>query len=488
MPARLISRTVDLAAEPGELFLRLAAAAPGGDGAGVSFLDSSLPHERLGRFSILAWRPAETLSCRGRRGLLVSAAGTVELEGDPFDLLRERLRARRRAAPAGGGRFTTGAIGYLAYDLGRFIERLPARLPDEAGLPELHFAFHDAALVYDHRARRWTAWAADSREGRVSAEENLERLLHEAAAAASAAAAAAAAPAPEAHPGARLAERHFPREEYERAVARAVEYITAGDIFQVNLAQRFSARWRAGAVRLYAALRRTNPAPFAAFLGLGEGRAVLSSSPERFLHLDERSRLVEPRPIKGTRPRGATPEEDARLARELLASAKDLAELTMIVDLERNDLGRVGEYGSVRVVERAALESYARVHHLVATVTGKLRSECDETDLLRAAFPGGSVTGAPKVRAMEIIEELERCRRSVYTGAIGYVADDGAVDLNVAIRTMIHLPGRVSYQVGGGIVADSDPAAEYQETLDKGRALAEALREACAPRAEVPAR
>jgi para-aminobenzoate synthetase component 1 len=256
-------------------------------------------------------------------------------------------------------------------------------------------------------------------------------------------------------------------------VRRVKDYIAAGDIFQANFTQRFETAVDVDPRELYVRLRRRNPSPFAAFLDAGRGRAVLGSSPERFLRL--RGRDIETRPIKGTRPRGGTPAEDKTSAEELLASAKDAAELAMIVDLERNDLGRVADYGSVRVAEARTLEAYPTVFHLVATVTGELAAGRDAVDLIKASFPGGSITGAPKVRAMEIIEELEPTARSVYTGGLGWIDLAGDMDINIVIRTMLYDRGRVTYQVGGGIVADSDPEAEYDECLAKGRALAEVL-------------
>jgi para-aminobenzoate synthetase component 1 len=265
---------------------------------------------------------------------------------------------------------------------------------------------------------------------------------------------------------------NFRRRDYIEAIRRAKEYIAAGDIYQVNLSQRLSAPLVTNPLDLYRRLSRSNPSPFAAYFDTPDG-AVVSCSPERFLEL--RGREVETRPIKGTRPRGESPEEDARLAAELQASAKDRAENVMIVDLERNDIGRVCEFGSVHVPELFALESYATVHHLVSTVRGRLRPDCDALDCLRACFPGGSITGAPKVRSMEIIEELESTRRGVYTGAIGYLCFSGDMDVNIVIRTAVVQDGVAHFQVGGGIVADSDPEAEYQETVDKGRAIADAL-------------
>jgi para-aminobenzoate synthetase component 1 len=265
----------------------------------------------------------------------------------------------------------------------------------------------------------------------------------------------------------------FGRSDYLKAVERVREYIIAGDIFQANLSQRFEAPLAERPWSLYRRLRTSNPAPFAAFLDLPDG-AILSASPERFLHVDAAGR-VETRPIKGTRPRGVGPEHDAALGQALLESPKDRAENLMIVDLMRNDLSRVCAPGTVRVSELFALEQYATVHHLVSTVVGELAPGADALDLLRAAFPGGSITGAPKLRAMEIIAELERIQRGVYCGSIGYWSLTGELDTSIAIRTAVARGGRVYFSAGGGVVADSDAAEEYQETLDKARGLIDAL-------------
>ena len=265
---------------------------------------------------------------------------------------------------------------------------------------------------------------------------------------------------------------NFDKEDYLKAIKKAIDYIFAGDIFQVNLSQRFESEIAVTPFQLYKRLRSINPAPFAAFLNF-EGVAVASSSPERFLRRS--GNVVETRPIKGTRPRGKTPDEDRQLAQELLSSPKDRAENIMIVDLERNDLGRVCQYGSVHVPELLVIEKYPTVFHLVSTIKGTVSTDRDNVDIIRACFPGGSITGAPKVRAMEIIDELEPTRRSIYTGAIGYLDFSGRMDLNIVIRTFIIKENRAYFQAGGGIVADSDPEAEYQETLDKARALMEAV-------------
>ncbi len=357
---------------------------------------------------------------------------------------------------------TCGAVGYFAYDLGRFIERLPDNTARDIAMPEMHFAFYDAVAGFDHQTREWYVSTADL--GFAGADERKRRLVS----------AIESAATPRFRPVASTGlKSNFTHDEYLRAVQRAKNYIAAGDIFQVNLSQRFEAGTDATPLELYAALRSVNPAPFACYLPLDEG-AVLSSSPERFLKLT--GSHVETRPIKGTRPRrqGDEPFND-RMRRELLTSEKDRAELTMIVDLERNDIGRVCSYGSVRVTEPIVLEEYPTVYHLVATVEGDLREPHDLIDLIKATFPGGSITGAPKIRAMQIIDELEPTKRSVYTGNIGYIGLDGAADLNIAIRTIILTRGRAYLQVGGAIVADSDPEAEYEETLDKARAMFHAL-------------
>ncbi len=265
----------------------------------------------------------------------------------------------------------------------------------------------------------------------------------------------------------------FDRAAYLATVERAREYIRAGDVFQVNLAQRFRAPLRGRAIDLYRSLRRASPESFCAYFATGDA-VLLSASPERFLRVV--GRRVETRPVKGTRPRGEDWSSDARQARTLLASEKDRAELAMIVDLERNDLGRVCVPGTVRVVEDRVLESHACVHHLVSTVVGTLRDDVDRVDLLRAAFPGGSITGAPKIRAMEIIDELERAPRGLYTGSLACFGFEGTLDSSILIRSASVADGIVSFHAGGGIVIDSDPEAEYEETLHKVRGWFEALR------------
>ena len=436
------------------------------------FLESGMREGGLGRFSFLGCDPFLLMRSHGRDIKVLERGGERSLYADPLDVLQSLLDCYRLPEGDFPVPFVGGAVGYLGYDLGRLIERLPGGPVEDVPLPEAYLCFYDAMVAYDHvRGEAYLLStglpeppgpARQARAGRRMAE--LSRLVQEPLCPVEPAGALAGSPVKPCS--------NFTREGYLRAVQRAKEYIVAGDIYQVNLSQRLQAPWPGGPWELYQRLRAVNPAPFAAYQDFGEF-AVVSASPERFLRLS--GDRIETRPIKGTRPRGATPSEDRRLARELLASEKDRAEHIMIVDLERSDLGRVSRTGGVAVDEMMALERYATVHHLTSTIRGRLRPDRNVADLLRATFPGGSITGAPKIRAMEIIDELEPTRRGVYTGAIGYFSVTGDLDLNIAIRTIVVKDGVAHFQVGGGIVHDSDPDAEYQETLDKGRALIEAL-------------
>jgi para-aminobenzoate synthetase component 1 len=351
-------------------------------------------------------------------------------------------------------------IGFFGYDLAPRLERLPRKAGRDSRLPDIRMALYDTAVTVDHDSGAVELWAHDLLGEGASACRRRARhwcraLRRD-----------ATGPTRRSSLGPIIG--NFTHEGYLDAVRRALDYIAAGDIFQVNLSQRFEAHGRPEPLDLYLRLRAVSPAPFAAYLRWDD-LAVASASPEWF-YQTRGERLVT-RPIKGTRPRGGTPDDDRRLVDELRQSPKDRAELTMIVDLERNDLGRVCRYGSVRVDEPLTIESFAQVHHLVAAVEGRLRPEVGPIDVVRAMFPGGSITGAPKIRAMEIIDELEPSRRSLYTGAVGYFSRGGSSGFNIAIRTILIEGGRVSYQVGGGIVADSEPEDEYHETLHKGRGL-----------------
>lgn len=433
------------------------------------FLDSARVDARLGRWSYVAADPFLRLTSKDGRLTL----GERSFTGDPFAVLQRALAHYRLAHDdALPVPFQTGVVGYLGYDLAHHLERLPHPAVDDLALPDLAAGFYDAVLAFDQVDRR--AWLMSSGWPETTPAASMHRRK---ARADQLAALLGRAGEPLAVPevaGEVAVRSNFGRAAYEAAVQRVVDYILAGDIFQANVSQRFQAELPAGldAWGLYRRLRRRNPAPFAAFLDFGEA-VLASASPERFLEL--RDRQVETRPIKGTRPRGPTPEEDVRLGADLLASAKDRAENVMIVDLLRNDLSRVCRDHSVLTPELCVLESFATVHHLVSTVTGELRPGLDAVDLLRATFPGGSITGAPKIRAMEIIAELEPTARGPYCGSIGWLGCDGWMDTSITIRTFAIQGRRVAFQAGGGIVADSAPAAEYAETLDKARALLEAL-------------
>jgi para-aminobenzoate synthetase component 1 len=376
----------------------------------------------------------------------------------------------------------------FGYGLGRAFDRQPRPRLDDFAVPDLAVATYDWVVGFDHEQRR--AWLVSTG---VIAEDGLpnerplraERRMAKALGALRASRGAPAAPrAPSRVPASDLAPRHplpgfpgvtsnFSRDGYIAAVARAVEYVHAGDCFQVNLSQRLLAPLGEHPLDLYGRLRRLNPAPFAAYFDLGDFQ-IVSASPERFLRVHEGG-VVETRPIKGTRPRGKTPDEDAAHLRDLTTNPKDRAENVMIVDLLRNDLGRVCEFGSVRVPRVCEVETFRYVHHLVSEVRGTLKPGLGPLDLLAASFPGGSVTGAPKVRAMEIIAELEPTARGPYCGSLGWIGFDGQMDTNILIRTFTAGRGWVQFPVGGGIVADSDPAREYEETLHKAAGLLRAL-------------
>jgi para-aminobenzoate synthetase component 1 len=433
------------------------------------FLDSAATHPSWGRYSIIGFEPRGLLSAdsEGKTYWQHKSEAAIKLADNPLDAL-EKLLAGFQLDPTGCPTpCFCGMIGYLAYDIGRFIERLPARAVDDLNMPVLNLGFYDRVAVYDHVDKRWIIQALlfpghNNRDGKLAKFKQLLELANTDSRKESASGKITLTDI----------RSNFEQEQYERVVQRAKDYIAAGDIFQVNLSQRFEAKQTMPAPEIYRRLRGTNPGFFAAYLDGGDWQ-VLSSSPELFLFCNKKHVIT--RPIKGTRPRGDNSEQDELLKNELLASEKDAAELNMIIDLERNDLGRTCEFGSVRVCDHRALETHPTVHHLVATVKGSLRKECGIVDLLRATMPGGSITGAPKIRAMEIVEELEPHRRGVYTGAIGHIGLDGSCRLNVAIRTMTVKGRKIYWNVGGGIVADSVPLDEYHETLHKGRGMLAAL-------------
>jgi para-aminobenzoate synthetase component 1 len=440
------------------------------------FLDSAMRHPGLGRYSFLAADPFDywELPADAADGLAHWAARTA-----PF----------AAATLPGLPPFQGGAAGLLGYELGRSLEQLPAARCDEFAVPALALGLYDVVVAIDHQASR--AWVVsqgfpelEPARRRQRAERRLAEFLR-----------LLQSPPPPLDPGpanpsmaiprAQLAPQfplpgfanltsNFSRPDYLRAVRRVVDYIVAGDVFQVNLGQRLLHPARDGSPALYLRLRQRNPAPFAGYFDLGQFQ-VVSASPERFVQV--RGDQVETRPIKGTRPRSGDPATDRHVAAELRASAKDRAENVMIVDLLRNDLSRVCRPESVCVSRLCDVETYAHVLHLVSTLRGRLREGRRPLDLLRAAFPGGSITGAPKVRAMEIIAELEPTARGAYCGALGYLGFDGAMDLSILIRTITAGRGWWQAPVGGGIIAASVAEQEYQETLDKAQGLIQAMNE-----------
>lgn len=449
------------------------------------FLDSGMDPQRLGRHSFMGSDPFLVMRSRGERIVIDGPEGETVILGNPFDVLGDLLKRYTTDGGPSTLPFAGGAVGYLSYDLGHFVETLPSTAVDDLQLPECYLAFYDAVVAFDHlQGRAYIAANGFPETGSArltqaqARVEDLRRKL---------------ATAPHETPSDGLCAGHpgstpvglrsnFTRDGYIEAVETVKEYIRAGDIFEANISQRFEADMPLPPYDLYRRLRAINPAPFASYLNL-DGVTVVGSSPERFLRV--RGDLVETRPIKGTRPRGRDDDTDRALALALINSVKDRSEHMMIVDLERNDLGRVCRYGSVRVTELTALEKYATVFHLTSTVEGRLRPGNGTVELLRATFPGGSITGAPKVRAMEIIDELEPTRRSVYTGAIGYIGFNGDLDLNIVIRTMLVKNGKAYFQVGGAVVYDSDSESEYLETLDKAKALIHALSMVPEPAGEV---
>jgi aminodeoxychorismate synthase component I len=450
------------------------------------WLDSALPGGRLGRFSFAGAEPwaiaratAGGLELETRRAVRPDLpVGRAQRAGEPLALLEELLSPPLAADPAPDLPLLGGAVGWLGYELAaRFEPRLPRPEPDELGLPDLCFLLVDRVVALDHASGRRYACALGfgrgAREARARAAEGAASFGAELAALEAAA------------PPARLAESARERAPapppalsldapaHAKAVAYLLERIEAGDVYQACLTHRFERPYAGDPWRLYRVLRARNPAPFAAWLSLPEA-AICSSSPERFLAVGASGR-VESRPIKGTRPRGEEPRRDAALAGELARSEKDRAENLMIVDLVRHDLGRVCETGSVAVPELRAIESYATVHQMVSTVSGRLRRGAGRADAIRAAFPPGSMTGAPKLAAMRLLAGLEPVRRGVYSGALGYLDARGGADLAVVIRTAVVARGRAFVHSGGGIVADSEPAAEWRESQDKVRVLLEAI-------------
>lgn len=450
--------------DPSKLLLRLS------HEPNLCFLDSAKQQNDLGRYSYIATSPFLTIKSKENNVFL----NEDKLVGNPFDALKEQLQAYKSSSVKDLPPFQGGAVGYFAYDLFHHLENIPKAQHDEIDIPDMCVGFYDCIIAFDHSLKK--AWIisqgfpeTDPALRQQYAEKRANTLLekiHK-----------TNTPKANVHwhqPNSASITSNFNQNDYCEAIQKTIDYIYAGDILQANITQCFSSHLPNGvsSIDLYTALRVKNPAPFSAFLHFEEV-CIASASPERFLCLNNGQ--VETRPIKGTRPRGRTIEEDRQLADDLMSSEKDHAENTMIVDLMRNDLSRVCDADSVIVKQLCGLESYEAVHHLVSVVEGKLAPNKNAIDLLKATFPGGSITGAPKLRAMEIIYEIEPTARGAYCGSIGYIGFNGNMDMSIVIRTYTIKEDRVYFQAGGGIVADSNPQAEYKESLIKAHALKKVL-------------
>ncbi|MCB9129378.1 MAG: anthranilate synthase component I [Anaerolineales bacterium] len=450
------------------------------DGSPSFLLESVEKGEQLGRYSFIGVQAPMSLTARGGRVITKGAGGAV-LEsheyGDPLDAVKEALARRAPIDVPGLPRFTGGAVGYLGYDWVRFVEKLPETASDDLDLPTFIFLLADNLVIFDHVRHRLIVLANCRLEGDLTAayadaiariDQIVARLRKP----------LVVPETPNVLSDATW-QSNFDEQRFEAMVLEAKEHIAAGDIFQVVLSQRLTRQTEADPFTIYRALRMTNPSPYMYFLELpgdgadGEPIRVVGSSPEMHVRLEDGKAQLHP--IAGTRWRGDSPEEDARLAEDLMDDPKERAEHVMLVDLGRNDLGRVSEYGSVRVPALMTVERYSHVMHIVSDVQSTVRPEFDAFDLLRATFPAGTVSGAPKVRAMEIIEELEGTRRGPYAGCVGYIGYDGAMDTCITIRTVVMRGKTCTLQAGGGNVADSDPVYEWNETLNKARALAVAV-------------
>ncbi len=430
------------------------------------------------RYDILCAQPVATLLTHGASTAISDALGSRISNDDPFDLLRQMRDSKINAAPDCGHMddipFTGGALGYWGYDLARRYVALPSKAQDapaqdDSHLPDMAIGIYDWAIVLDHHqhtaqlvsqhrhpdtAQRLPQIIERLRNNKTTTQKNNKTT-----------------PQAAFNVQGRI-DSNFNRVTYETAFNVAQQYLRDGDCYQVNLAQRYVATATGDALEAYLALRQLSPSPYSAFMNLPQLQ-ILCASPECFLKVH--NGLVETKPIKGTRPRAVNPLQDERMANELQQSEKDRAENLMIVDLLRNDLGKSCVPGSVQVPKLFEIESFAQVHHLVSTVTGKLAPNQDAISLLKNCFPGGSITGAPKQRAMQIIEQIEPNRRGIYCGTIGYIGYDGNMQTNIVIRTLIYAQGKIRYWAGGGIVADSKVGAEYQETLDKTSAMLKLL-------------
>ncbi|MCB1784136.1 MAG: aminodeoxychorismate synthase component I [Alphaproteobacteria bacterium] len=432
-------------------------------------LDSADRKHPASRYSFVVCHPIETIESKNGKITVTNWEQRLSFsDDDPFRILSERMKAWREKTTTIHGLppFQGGAAGLFGYDLARSLEKLPSKAKDNPNIPDMSVGIYDQVYAYDHLLRK--GWIITHARNESEAQTK-RKFLHE-----------RFAQEYEVPPFTAVDlewESNFDADDYTDQVSRVIDYINLGDIFQANISQRLDAKIPSGFDPFihYLHLRKVNPAPFAAYMNIGDVK-ISSASPERFLVVDKNG-AVQSCPIKGTRPHVGDPSIDRAYRSDLKNSEKDKAENTMIVDLLRNDLSRVCTPESVEVSALCKLESFAGVHHLVSTVSGKLREDQTALDALRACFPGGSITGAPKIRAMEIIEEIEPQRRGPYCGSIGYIGFDGTLDTSILIRTLVYDRNTVSLQVGGGVVADSDPDAEYQETFDKAAPILHSFEE-----------
>ena len=425
--------------------------------------ESAERNEELGRFSFIGFDPLVTFS-------------STEWKGDPLAGLHQALARFKFVAPADVPHFVGGAVGYIGYDVVRFFEpTVPIHPRDDLRIPEMIFVIPRMLLVFDHRFRKLRLICNAYIDDKVSTDQAYEHAKAKLETTAAKLGEERVLKPIDAKPASNLPSpaSNTARPEFESIVAKAKELIAAGDIFQVVLSQRFETDFDGEALNLYRALRFGNPSPYMFCLRFDPNFAVLGSSPE--VHLRVRDRIAELRPIAGTYPRGKDSVEDERLARELIADPKERAEHVMLIDLGRNDLGRVAEFGSVKVTEQMVIERYSHVMHIVSHIVARLREGKIAFDAIRATFPAGTVSGAPKIRAMQIIAELEKARRGFYAGIVGYFGFDGSHDSCIAIRSIVLKNGKAYLQTGAGIVADSDPAREFDECLNKAKAMLAAI-------------
>jgi anthranilate synthase component 1 len=447
-------------------------------GPTACLFESVIGGEKVGRYSFLAANPFLQIEARGNQVTVTSAQGREEFSAaDPLAELRLRVEAIRSATLAELPPFTSGAVGYAGYDVVRYSEHLPNAPPNDRQLPDLAFAFYDHMVVFDHVNKtnvvvamaRLDTFGDDHQGAYADAQRRVDELV------AQLESPGDGLPPADIHtlgqPTIKY-ESNFTRADFERAVEKCVEYIRAGDVFQVVISQRLEVEIRCDPFEIYRTLRVVNPSPFMFYLRT-PSVVLVGSSPEIMVRVVEGRVTV--RPLAGTRRRGATDEEDRRLAEELLADPKERAEHVMLVDLGRNDVGRVARYGSIELSDVMTIERYSHVMHITSNVSGQLAEGRDAFDALRACVPAGTVSGAPKVRAMQIIDELEPHRRGPYAGAVGYVDFNGNMDTCIALRTLVVQGNKAYIQAGAGIVADSVPAEEYQETLNKARGLLKAV-------------